>query len=428
MRSKTYQINNPPEFKDKILHWANQFDTVCFLNNNNFNSNLNTYKALVGIGKVSELKLESTKGAFDSLKKYCQNNSQWLFGFLSYDLKNDVENLQTNNEDQVAMPELHFFSPEVVLELKHEGLTIHSHHEESDKIFDAICNYNSLPIENFDQNLSIKQRISKQDYCNKVKHIKDHIAKGDIYELNFCQEFYSEQATIDPLKTYTDLNRLSPMPFSSYYKLDDKYLICASPERFIKKTGTRLISQPIKGTISRGKTDDEEQIKKEFLRTSAKEKAENVMIVDLVRNDLSRSSKKGSVKVDELYGIYTFNQLHQMISTVSSELKDDVHFVDAIKRAFPMGSMTGAPKIRAMELIEKYEETKRGLFSGAVGYISPDKDLDFNVVIRSILYNQSTKYLSYQVGSAITANSEIESEYEECLLKAEAINKVLNKL
>ncbi|MBL4715872.1 MAG: anthranilate synthase component I family protein [Bacteroidia bacterium] len=428
MRSKTYQLNNPSEFKDKILHWSNQFDPFCFLNNNNFNSDLNTYEALVGIGKINELKLDATKDAFDELKAYCENSSHWLFGFLSYDLKNDVENLQTNNADQVSMPELHFFSPKIVLELKHEELVIHSHQEENDKIFDAICYYNPSSTANFDQNLNIKQKISKQDYCNKVRHIKDHIAKGDIYELNFCQEFYSEQATIDPVKTYTDLNTLSPMPFSSFYKIDDKYLICASPERFIKKTGNRLISQPIKGTISRGKTEDEEEIKKEFLRTNAKEKAENVMIVDLVRNDLSRSSKKGSVKVDELYGIYTFNQLHQMISTVSSELKDDVHFVDAIKSAFPMGSMTGAPKIRAMELIEKYGETKRGLFSGAVGYISPDKDLDFNVVIRSILYNQSTKYLSYQVGSAITANSEIESEYEECLLKAEAINKVLNKL
>ena len=160
---------------------------------------------------------------------------------------------------------------------------------------------------------------------------------------------------------------------------------------------------------------------------SAKDRSENVMVVDLVRNDLSKVCKEGTVRVDELYGIYSFPQVHQMISTVSGELKEEVCFTDILKATFPMGSMTGAPKNKVMHLIEKYEQTKRGIFSGAVGYISPNGDFDFNVVIRSIMYNADTSYLSFQTGSAITFYSDPEKEWEECLLKAEAIKVVLEK-
>ena len=243
--------------------------------------------------------------------------------------------------------------------------------------------------------------------------------------MNFCHEFYAENAIVDPFEVYLKLNRVSPMPFSCFYRNKDKYLMCASPERFLKKEGSKIISQPIKGTIKRGVTPKEDEALKNQLLNDPKERSENVMIVDLVRNDLSRTAKKGSVKVDELFGIYSFPQVQQMISTVSAEVKEEHHFVDVIKYAFPMGSMTGAPKIKAMELIEKYETTKRGLYSGTAGYITPAGDFDFNVVIRSILYNASEKYLSFTVGNAITHNSISESEYEECLLKAKAMFEVL---
>ncbi|MEA3318161.1 MAG: anthranilate synthase component I family protein, partial [Bacteroidota bacterium] len=254
---------------------------------------------------------------------------------------------------------------------------------------------------------------------------KKHIKKGDIYEVNFCQEFYGK-GELNPVKVYQRLNKISPTPFSCYGKFHSKYLISASPERFIKKEANKIISQPIKGTIKRGKNkqEDKELIKK--LKNDKKERAENIMIVDLVRNDLSRTAKKGSVKVDELCGIYSFEQVHQMISTISCEIKSDENYVNIIKNAFPMGSMTGAPKIRAMKLIEKYEKTKRGLYSGAVGYISPERNFDFNVIIRSMLYNSESKYLSFIVGGAITSLSVPEKEYEECILKAEAMIKTLN--
>lgn len=164
---------------------------------------------------------------------------------------------------------------------------------------------------------------------------------------------------------------------------------------------------------------------KNDLAKDEKERSENIMIVDLVRNDLSKTAVKGSVKVEELCKVYSFDQVHQMISTVTSQIEENTHPIDVIKSTFPMGSMTGAPKISAMKIIENLEETKRGLYSGAVGYITPRGDFDFNVVIRSILYNHTQKYISFSVGSAITSKSDPLKEYEECLVKAKAMHEVL---
>jgi para-aminobenzoate synthetase component 1 len=272
----------------------------------------------------------------------------------------------------------------------------------------------------------INNRISREEYIRIIKQLQQHILRGDCYEINFCQEFFAEHVDIDPLQVYCSLSNTSPNPFAAFYKTGQQYLLCASPERYLKKEGERIFSQPIKGTSQRDLNDVGEDVKsKEHLYNSAKDRSENVMIVDLVRNDLSKICVEASVQVEELFGIYSFPQVHQMISTVSGQLRSDIHFIEAIKATFPMGSMTGAPKKRVMELIEQYELTRRGIFSGAVGYITPEGDFDFNVVIRSIMYNAASKYLSFQAGSAITFYSDPEKEYEECLLKAGAIKKVL---
>jgi para-aminobenzoate synthetase component 1 len=260
-----------------------------------------------------------------------------------------------------------------------------------------------------------------------VEELQSQIRRGNCYEITFCQEFFAENVFADPLQLYVALSSISPNPFAAFYKIKRKYLCCASPERYLKKEGNKIISQPIKGTRPRNPEDGaQDRLYLEELVSSTKERSENVMIVDLVRNDLSRICKEGSVVVEELYGVYPFPQVHQMISTITGTLPDDTHCVEALRTTFPMGSMTGAPKKRVMQLIEQYEKSKRGLFSGTVGYITPEADFDFNVVIRSMLYNQETNYLSYQVGSAITFYSEPEKEYEECLLKAAAINEVLS--
>ncbi len=278
---------------------------------------------------------------------------------------------------------------------------------------------------NFLNEIVIKPRISKTDYLSKVNTMLEHIYRGDIYEANFCQEFYIKNTQINPLETYRKLNSISKPPFATFIKLNDKYLLSASPERYLKKTGTKIISQPIKGTAKRSKDSVEDKRLKEQLAIDEKERSENIMIVDLVRNDLSKTAKKGTVKVVELCQVYTFPQVHQMISTISSEIEETEHPVHVLESTFPMGSMTGAPKISAMKIIETLEETKRGVYSGAVGYFTPDSNFDFNVVIRSILYNHSQQYVSFSVGSAITAKSNPLKEYEECLIKAKAMREVL---
>ncbi len=273
--------------------------------------------------------------------------------------------------------------------------------------------------------LEIKQRISKEKYHDKVSKMLAHIQQGDLYEANFCMEFYAENAIIDPLDKFLKLNEISQPPFAVFFKNNHQFLLSASPERYLKKKGELLVSQPIKGTSKRFSDPIKDEESKNNLATDPKERSENIMITDLVRNDLSHTAQKGSVQVTELCGIYSFMQVHQMISTVTSRLDYQYSVVEAIKKSYPMGSMTGAPKISAMKIIEDLEETKRGLYSGAVGYFTPNGDFDFNVIIRSILYNQENQYVSFSVGSAITSLSIAENEYEECLLKSKAMREVL---
>ena len=418
-----------PEFREKLFLWLRQFDRVCFLNSNKQSNTNSKVDLLVAVGSVEEI--ISPIDCFEQLKKVHDNKKDWLFGFFSYDLKNEVENLSSGNDDGLRFPLMHFFIPQYVFRLSDTQIEVLYLHGLSTKfviseIIKEINNY--IVTKKSGSNISIENKITKEEYISTVQKLKQHIQRGDIYEINFCQEFYASNTVISPEEIYLKLNSISLAPFSAFYRIDEKYALCSSPERFIKKTGNKIISQPIKGTRKRGSNAKEDERLKDELRLSEKEKSENVMIVDLVRNDLSRTAVRGSVKADELFGVYTFPQVHQMISTISSELKKNLHFVDAIKHAFPMGSMTGAPKIRAMELIEQYEKTKRGLYSGAIGYITPDGDFDFNVVIRSILYNAKEKYLSFITGGAITANSIPEQEYEECLIKAQAMIKALQEL
>jgi para-aminobenzoate synthetase component 1 len=274
-------------------------------------------------------------------------------------------------------------------------------------------------------NLEIKQRIDEENYISRVTKMLSHIQRGDIYEANFCMEFYANEAIIEPIEIFQKLNTISNTPFGLFFKNKNQYLLCASPERYLRKQGTKVITQPIKGTSRRFSDPNLDLESKNALAQNPKERSENIMIVDLVRNDLSRTASKGSVEVEELCGIYSFEQVHQMISTVVSEVESALSPVDILRTTFPMGSMTGAPKIAAMKIIESLEETKRGIYSGAFGYFSPNNDFDFNVVIRSIAYNATNKYISFSVGSAITSQSNPEQEYEECLLKAKAMFEVL---
>lgn len=410
-------------FKQQALQWAATFDVSVCLNSNNFTDPYSRFETLIAIGVKDEIQCPP-RGAFEQLESFRQKHTGWVLGYFSYDLKNEVENLSSNNPDKLHFPELYFFVPEHILLIRNNEVEIIS--DDSEAVTIAI-GQQVIKEPYTVQNIAIQARFSKPEYIQTVKTIQQHITRGDIYETNFCQEFYAENAVIDPLSVYTQLSGISPSPFGCFFKLHNNYIISASPERFLAKRGNQLISQPIKGTAKRSADPVEDEKLKQALKHHPKEQQENVMIVDLVRNDLTRSAKPGTVQVEELFGIYSFEQVHQMISTIVCEKDDKVSDVQAIKNTFPMGSMTGAPKVSAMQLMEKYERTKRGVYSGAVGYFSPDGDFDFNVIIRTLLYNATNKYLSFQVGGAITHNADAEKEYEECLLKAKGILEVLGQ-
>jgi len=418
-----FQVNDLLDFKQKALQWASSFDVFCCLDSNNFNDQYTRFDLLLAVGVKYEIQI-NTSSAFDALENFRAKHPGWMTGFFTYDLKNEVENLTSNNTDQLHFPDLYFFVPEHLILIDGDKVEIISSNPQH--IIDSILSQENQ--KNYSQNtIRLQSRFTKAEYIDTVVKIKEHIARGDIYVTNFCQEFFAEDAMIDPLTTYLKLNSISPNPFGAFFKLRDKYILCASPERFLAKRGNKLISQPIKGTSKRYDDVENDQISKEKLKSHPKELQENVMIVDLVRNDLTKSAKPGTVKTEELFGIYSFAQVHQMISTVVCELRDDITDVRAIKNTFPMGSMTGAPKVSSMKLMEQYERSERGAYSGAIGYFGPDGDFDFNVVIRTLLYNASDKYLSFQVGGAITYHAEPENEYEECLLKAQAILEVLGQ-
>lgn len=410
-----------------MLQWAQQFDDVVWLDSNNYNQVYSNYDALLAVDGFTSIKTDYTQ-AFEKLKEYQNTVNDWIFGYLTYDLKNAIENLVSQNHDGLQFPDLYFFQPKKLFLFKGNNIEIQYLKMVDDEFEDdlnAIRNCKEVQRSHLPNNIKIKLRIHKDAYFEKINIMLRHIQRGDLYEANFCQEFYAENSQINPLETYLKLNKISNPPFATFLKLDDKYLLSASPERYLKKEGNTIISQPIKGTAKRSLNKNKDKQLKQDLFYNTKERSENIMIVDLVRNDLSKTAIKGTVKVEELCEIYTFDQVHQMISTVISEISEETNSVDVIKTTFPMGSMTGAPKIAAMKISETLEETKRGLYSGTVGYFTPSGDFDFNVVIRSILYNQTRNYVSYSVGSAITAKSEPLKEYEECLVKAKAMRQVL---
>ncbi|WP_296317580.1 anthranilate synthase component I family protein [Winogradskyella sp. UBA3174] len=426
--TKIHFPKNSDNFKEQLLLWSQQFDDVVWLDSNQHNDKYSNYDAVLAVDAFTVIKT-TYFDAFERLQEYQSSINDWIFGYLTYDLKNTTESLKSENFDGLDFPDLYFFQPKKLFLFKGNQVEIQYLKMVDDEIEIDLKNIEStntsFQIEKTQNPIKIKLRIHKDEYFNKANTMLAHIQRGDIYEANFCQEFYAENSTINPLETFKRLNVISKPPFATFMKVEDKYLLSATPERYIKKEGNAIISQPIKGTAKRSIDKIEDLKLVENLFKDEKERSENIMIVDLVRNDLSHTAEKGSVKVEELCKVYSFLQVHQMISTITSKVNADTNPVDILKTTFPMGSMTGAPKISAMKIIEDLEETKRGLYSGSVGYFKPNGDFDFNVIIRSILYNETKQYISYSVGSAITSKSDPKKEYEECLIKAKAMREVL---
>jgi para-aminobenzoate synthetase component 1 len=429
-----------------MLNWSNRFNICCFLDNNDYPSPYNRYEALLAIDALEYISLPAG-AAFTALQQLHDTCRDWLFGHLAYDLNYETAGLipgahnrdeahplaaRSAHADGIGFPDLYFFRPRLLMLLQTGSVQIGGEElseAQAREIYDTCL---QMPEQVPQQPAAAgpvntpESRLPRNAYLSAVKALQEHIHRGDCYEVNFCRENYIRDIDVYPLALFDKLNALSPAPFAAYYRLNDRYLLCSSPERFMQQQGSTVISQPIKGTTRRLAGAEADAQARNALYQSAKERAENVMVVDLVRNDLALTASPGSVQVEELFGIYSFAQVHHMISTVKAVREPGVPLTAVMQHAFPMGSMTGAPKIRVMQLIEQYEQSRRGLFSGALGYITPEGDFDLNVVIRSILYNASRRYLSFSTGSAITFYSDPEKEWEECLLKAEAMMKVLN--
>ncbi len=423
---KQITLHSVEGFKTQLLAWAQQFEDIVWLDSNKYLQPHSSYDSILAVDAFTGIQTDYVNG-FQKLKEYQSITNDWIFGYLSYDLKNDTEPLSSQNFDGLNFPDLCFFQPKRLFLFREDKLTIRYLKVVSDEVDADLKSIETFSLQNnssHKNDIQIESRISKKQYINKVSTLLSHIHRGDIYEANFCQEFYAH-AEINSLETYFKLNKISQPPFATFLKTGDKYLLSSSPERYLKKVGLEIMSQPIKGTTRRSEHLEEDADLKTILESDPKERSENIMIVDLVRNDLSKIAQKGTVNVTELCQIYSFKQVHHMISTVQAKALPTILPVDIIAATFPMGSMTGAPKISAMKIIEALEATKRGLYSGTVGYFTPEGDFDFNVVIRSILYNASKSYVSFSVGSAITSKSTPENEYEECLVKAKAMRSVL---
>jgi para-aminobenzoate synthetase component 1 len=403
-----------------MLNWANRFNIFCFLDHNGYQPNNSlpaSFDCLLAAGANKHISVKHPD-ELSVLRSFHEKNKGWLFGHLNY---------PSSQEDFIGFPGGFFFIPEYLIRLKGNEVIVHLTSANAVQTFNEINTMPDFINEPENKAIHIQQRTTEQEYLLMLDKIKKHIQRGDCYEINFCQSFYAENVHSDPLFLFHRLNSLSPNPFAAFYKLEHSYCLCASPERFITKKGAVLTSQPIKGTAKRNLIDcNEDAIIKESLSHSEKDRTENVMIVDLVRNDLSKICERGSVHVDELFGVYTFPNLHHMISTISGNVNEKTHWTEILNACFPMGSMTGAPKKRVMELIEQYEAVPRGLFSGTIGYIDPEGDFDFNVVIRSIFLNTDTRILSYMAGGGITINSNPQMEYLESMAKAEVIRKLLS--
>jgi len=420
-----YTVDIEP-FRERALRWAGRFGDACLLQSNGY---ADAYSRIDGLLAVRALDSCAGDGrdTFGKLERFRKKHAKhWVLGFFGYDLKNEIEELTTSHPDRTGFPDAYFFVPEIVLQFR--GNTVEIQAPDPQSVFREIL-ATALPDgpeKTHPAGIPIRQRMAKTDYIRAFGQLSRHIRQGDIYEANLCQEFYAENVDLPPVDTYLRLNRLSPTPFSCFFKTDDKYVLSASPERFLAKRGDTLVSQPIKGTAPRGKSEEEDREIVQTLQNSPKEIAENLMIVDLVRNDLTRSAIAATVRAAGRPEVHAFRQVHQLVSTVSCQKRDDISDIRAIRNAFPPGSMTGAPKISAMKLCDRYENSKRGVYAGAMGYFSPSGDFDFNVVIRSLLYNAATGYLSFHTGGAITIDADPEREYAECLLKASAILKTLN--
>lgn len=419
-----------PDFRSKLSAYAAGFEEFALLDScGNSVYGENSFDYLLAAGAHAVCAPGSEARVFAEWEAFVEAHGDWIFGFLGYELNVGTESISPPAQKLFPSPPLRFFVPAILVLVQGTAVTISVHPDaicdSPDHVYHAIL---SAPLHPFsDTCIRLQPMINKSAYIANVERIRKHIIDGDIYELNYCQPFVAHNAELEPISVFNRLCEVSKAPFSALHRFGSQYLICGSPERFFRYDGRRIQSMPIKGTRRRDADSTvDEQLRSE-LEQSVKDKAEHIMIVDLVRNDLTPYAVSGTIQVDALYGIHAFPQVYQMVSTISAELRQGVPVCRAIRQAFPMGSMTGAPKVRAMEIIAEVEPFQRGMYSGAFGYFTPEGHCDFNVVIRSLLYNADTRLLAAYAGGAIVYDSVAEKELDECYVKLSGIQQVLNQ-
>lgn len=404
---------HPEIFRKNILLQKSSNDYILF---DNWQLSSEGIQWIIGWGKLDQFTWsDKNPNSFLSFDKWLEHHHDWKMGYINYDLKNQIEpilfqkDIHQNHGDWI-----HFFVPEIVFIAKDNFIEVHHYPQTKIPTFLSKEEKYSQP------KLIFELQISQDEYIEKVKKLKQHIEKGNLYEINYCIEWSSENTLSHPSEAYYYLNKEMDAPFSCYFQLNDIHLLCNSPERFLKKEKNHLISQPIKGTSPRFENPELDKKSKDDLNNE-KDKSENIMTIDLVRNDLSQIAQIGSVKTTEIAATYSFKQVHQLISTIECDIHPETSFSDILKATFPMGSMTGAPKINAMNYSEKMETMHRDIYSGTVGYFKPDGDFDFNVVIRSLIHFSKANRSFVRAGGAITIDSIPEQEWQESHLKAEKI-------
>ncbi len=414
---KSWQLKLSKESIENIVRWASHSENCLYLDSHQHQDPYGRFDRVLAWGSLNNFELKATD-SIEDLYDWHHQIKDWAFGHLNYELKSKSEGIKSQHADPLNWSLASFFRPKHLLYLK-RGET-HWTFESTSLKPDDLRNLKAQSPKELIKP-KFKSLISRDEYLKDVQSLINHIQYGNIYEINYCQTFEAK-GKLNPLEFFLQKNEEHQAPFTAFYRHGHQYALSFTPERYLTKEGSKIISQPIKGTAARHANQEADSRAKAELWKSEKERAENVMIVDLVRNDLSRTAAKDSVKVDELFGLYSFNAVHQMISTVSSELDTKkYHWLDAIRHSFPMGSMTGAPKYSAMKLIDQHEHFNRGLYSGSIGYIDPQGNFDFSVIIRTLLYHAQKECSRVAVGSAITIHCNPEAEYEECLLKAEKL-------
>ncbi|MBM3432292.1 MAG: anthranilate synthase component I family protein [Bacteroidetes bacterium] len=407
-----------------LLRWASTHEVFCVFGGSAA-KDLDyafPHQLALGVARSFELGMDGSLNDLDAF--LCSSEIGYVVQ-IGYGLKDHLEKLPSRHLDPIGFPDLYVFEPVVRIQLL--GDRIHIWAPDAAAVWEQILAGRDRLSSTEIPSIDFQPRSSRAQYREALEQVLSHIRRGDCYELNYCQEFYAAGVQLDPVTVYERLCAVVQAPFASFYRNKHRWMMGASPERFLKKQGDRVESRPMKGTAPRDIHPSVDSELAQALQESPKDRSENIMVVDLVRNDLSRVSKKGTVRVEALCALHSFPQVHQLVSTVSGQLRSGTGFRNILEACFPMGSMTGAPKVRVMELTDRYEYSARGLYSGSVGYLEPNGDFDLNVVIRSLQYNASSGYLSYHVGSGITAYSDPEKEWEECLWKSRGIREALKK-